>query len=76
MSISTYTDVWCDVCGTWEDRATAKSGREARRNARALGWKIGLPGGLDVCPSCVSKGLTPTVALGDPEWEETSDASA
>lgn len=76
MSLSTYTDVWCDVCGNWDDAATSKNGRLARREAGSHGWRVGLPGGLDLCPSCAAKGLTPTVALGDPEWEETPDAAA
>ncbi len=72
MSASTYTDIWCDVCGTWDDGATSKTAREARRQAKAHGWRS-LPGGLDVCPSCVKKGRVPTVALGDAGWEETPD---
>lgn len=68
MSVSVYTDVWCDVCGNWEEQATSKSGREARGKAKTLGWKVSLPGGLDVCPRCVAEGKTPTNALG------TSDA--
>jgi hypothetical protein len=64
VSISTYTDVWCDVCGNWEQRATSKSGREARETAKHLGWRVSLPGGLDVCPACVALGKMPTEALG------------
>lgn len=59
MSVSTYVDVWCDVCGNWDTEATSKSGREARRLARQHGWKVSLPGGLDVCPVCIRDGKTP-----------------
>lgn len=72
MSLSTYTDVWCDVCGNWEQRATGKSGRDVRRTAKGLGWRVSLPGGLDVCPSCASKGKRPTHVLGDDPGEAGS----
>ena len=38
MSIRTYHDVTCDVCGDHPSNGMASSPREAREFARAEGW--------------------------------------
>lgn len=47
--------VTCDACGendtadSADERATAT---EQRAELREAGWKVGLPGGRDLCPEC------------------------
>jgi len=72
VSVSRYVDVWCDVCGNWEAGATSPTADRARIAARRVGWRIGLPGGMDVCPRCIAKGLEPIVPCGHPDWEYRS----
>lgn len=58
VSVRKYVDVWCDGegCLTWADQATSHTSKEARANAKWLGWKVNLPGGRDLCPRCVREG--------------------
>jgi len=52
MSISIEVAVECDGLPQWgcPARIHHKNGAMARREARALGWRTGLPGGKDFCP--------------------------
>jgi len=56
MSVSAYYDTWCDGLGClkWCEDGTGHTAREARRNAKAHGWKHKRDG-RDLCPSCAAK---------------------
>ena len=54
MTTVRYVTVWCDGvqagghdCG---DEAMGHSAKDARENAKAGGWLVGLSGGRDLCP--------------------------
>ena len=60
MSVVVIRTINCDRreapdCEGWifESLETAEV---LRQEARSLGWKVGLPGGSDVCPRCVARG--------------------
>lgn len=47
--IGTEYDFWSGIGGA---NGTAQ---DARANAKELGWAVGLPGGRDLCPDCISR---------------------
>ncbi len=54
MSYTVIRTIHCDRCSTWTEHpddplATATQIRQA---VRRQGWKVGLPGGEDICPEC------------------------
>ena len=61
MSIVTTHDVFCDSCCDWEGAASSNFIMEARKKAKAVGWKRVWELGryVDVCPACVKIGLEP-----------------
>jgi hypothetical protein len=55
MSITVIRTVHCDKCGKWTDSGLdVATGAEVRRIAKRYGWKVGLPGGQDLCPDCIA----------------------
>jgi len=57
VSTSNTVTVWCDGCDTWQ--ATGVDAKEARSEAKAMGWAVNLPPTQDrprkrrdLCPSC------------------------
>lgn len=44
----------CDGCGKVIDGG--RTAKKIRDEARTYGARVGLPGGLDYCPSCVAAG--------------------
>ena len=43
----------CDECSVIGDGASYGDSKKARAALKAVGWQVGLPGGRDLCPSCV-----------------------
>ena len=48
----------CDECGNVIDGG--KTAKRIRDEARTNGAKVGMPGGKDYCPSCVTAGGDPS----------------
>ena len=58
MSVATIRSVMCDRgvavdCRGWAFQSAATAAT-LRQRARRAGWQVGLPGGEDVCPACLS----------------------
>ncbi len=60
MGVSKRVTIWCDGCSIWEQASATAA--QFRRELRARGWLVGLPGGVDYCPKCaeVQRGSTST----------------
>jgi hypothetical protein len=62
MAIVVTTDVFCDMCGNWEDGCTGENSiqsEKARKEVAHKGWKrIRVSGKLlDLCPVCANEAL-------------------
>jgi hypothetical protein len=55
--VSAEATIVCDGCGCIID--AGKTAGEARRNIRETGGRVNLPGGKDLCASCVTEGRQP-----------------
>lgn len=56
MSITTICTVHCNGCGHWvESENGYGTAADARREAKRRGWKVGLPGGVDLCRECAEE---------------------
>lgn len=58
MSVTTIRTIFCDRraavdCRFWAFQSP-NTAAILRHWAREVGWKVGLPGGEDVCPACLS----------------------
>ena len=51
MSLNVQVNVTCDGCRESYDDA-CWTGQQARAEARKDGWRVSLPGGRDLCPTC------------------------
>lgn len=58
MTASRLWTIFCDVCGHWSNAGVEHTAAKARAGLRKNGWRLGLPGGRDICPACVRDGKT------------------
>jgi hypothetical protein len=53
MSITTIRSVHCDRCHTWVENGIGTAA-DVRAFVKRCGWKVGLPGGEDLCDECAA----------------------
>lgn len=53
MSYTITRSITCDTCLDWFDGGNPlATASQIRRAAKRRGWRVALPGGVDVCPEC------------------------
>lgn len=73
MIVTTRT-LTCNFCGEWAGIGAVETARDARRDARRIGWRT-LPNAdqrgrlMDACPECARKAATPSAVGGKAETD-------